>query len=166
MKFKPGRLEVTAALAAGALFTGGCSTASTEHKTATSLINVEHVVVGPNADSAKDAERLNLWLRTHTGKRVVSFTGILEYRSGNEGYELITKPGFNKDEKFEEIPIGYEGGGVINGHESYGLKNASPQVQKWINENPMRQLLSLASIPAYNGGVEEYVILSGSQDAK
>lgn len=110
--------------------------------------NVAYISVGYYmGDYKKDANTLNEWLHNNPFQRVVAFTGILAYRSDNSGYEIVTEPGSNEGQAFEFV-------------EAEDEATASVEIQEWVDSNPDRDMIAVASIPSYSGGAEGYVVLS------
>lgn len=139
-------------LAATAALTAGCS--EFEKPADAPLANVVYVQAldGDSHTNKDDADLLNDWRRDNVSLRIVAFTGILNYRGDNRGYELVVVPGENDDEQFDYISADDGIGGTIT--------DASAEIQEWVDSHSDRDLISVTAINADQGGAQGYIILS------
>lgn len=94
---------------------------------------------------------LNQWLRNNPEKEVVSFSGVLDYREGVSGYVVYFVHGDNSGQNFKQVSTDAE-----DPENAYTFEIDS--LQSWMNSNPDAKIVSISTIPAYSGGVREYVV--------
>src|SRR5262249_18592301 len=99
---------------------------------------------------------LNKWIQENPNKRIISLDGILQYRSGVRGFEIVTEPGNNTNQHCEMVA-------AYDTKDSSGVMDyGGPELQAWQAGHPERHIVAITSNPNYNGGIDGYFVCSES----
>ena len=150
------RLISTSVLMAALIVLVGCGNSNSEPKPVSEMKDFAYVstrVYTQNRESVDDITMLNQWLRKNPDKKVVSFSGVLDYREGVSGYVVYFVSGDNSQQKFERINrsdrLSRKPDLAVHGIRS---------LQAWRDAHPNARVVAISTVPSYSGGVREFTI--------